>query len=119
MSFGRVFRGDGCAFCSRKHDTAQKELYEFVKFFCPDAQYNVMGVLSNKRFELDIYIPSLKKAIELDGEYWHSLPGAQERDTRKTQECQEAGIELLRIGYTKHWYNSDTGKEMVLQFLKA
>ena len=47
--------------------------------------------------ELDIYIPSIKVAIEYDGAFWHRSEKAREREERKFQQCQELGINLLRI----------------------
>ena len=34
-------------------------------------------------FMIDFAFPEIKLAIEIDGEYWHSLPNAQKRDKRK------------------------------------
>jgi hypothetical protein len=115
-----IQQGNWCPECSKKYDKAQTELYDFVKQFYPDALLNVDGLLKNKRFELDIYIPSIKKAIELDGEYWHNKPGAIERDLRKDNECLEVGIELLRIPYVACWYNKkrSIGEQMIKEFLE-
>lgn len=48
--------------------------------------------------ELDVYIPSHKLAIEINGIYWHS---DQKKDNqyhyRKFKTCQENGIQLLTI----------------------
>ncbi len=35
--------------------------------------------------------------IEVDGDYWHNLPGASERDRRKDQFYQENGFDVIRI----------------------
>lgn len=116
--FSKVQSGSGCNVCSFKHDKAQLELYNYVKEKYPDSLYNKSGILKSKKLQLDIYIPSLKKAIELDGEYWHSRPEARERDARKDKECQELGIALLRIGYYRDWYNNEkTAKEIINSFL--
>jgi very-short-patch-repair endonuclease len=53
--------------------------------------------LKSKRLELDIWVPSIKTAIEYDGRRWHKMPKAWERDWRKTNECTQAGIRLIRI----------------------
>lgn len=123
-SFTYLREGHWCPECHRTRPKtnakAQIELYNYVLLKYPDALYNKSGMLKSKMLELDIYIPSLKKAIELDGEYWHSKPEAIERDARKNEECREAGIKLLRLTYKKHWAKkkADTiGKKMVLDFL--
>ena len=68
-----------------------------VKKRFPDALFNKRSILPYKRLELDIWIPSLNKAIEYDGRGWHEKPEAQERDRKKNQMCKDVGISLLRI----------------------
>ena len=46
--------------------------------------------------ELDIYIPSIKLAIEYDGEAWHKN-NTIKREERKYQLCKENGIKLIRL----------------------
>lgn len=45
--------------------------------------------------ELDIYIPSIKFALEYDGSYWHKDKLA--KDNKKDDICLEAGVRLVRI----------------------
>lgn len=40
-----------------------------------DMKVNINGKLHIKGFELDIYVPELRKGIEFDGTYWHSVSG--------------------------------------------
>lgn len=47
--------------------------------------------------ELDIYIPSVKTAIEYDGRVWHSSSNALKREGIKYQICKAHGIKLIRI----------------------
>lgn len=47
--------------------------------------------------ELDIYIPSLKLAIEYDGAFWHDGEKAKKREEAKFLRCQQLGINLLRV----------------------
>lgn len=46
------------------------------------------------RMELDIYLPSLKIAVEYDGQAWHKN---LDKDIEKEKKCKEHGIELIRI----------------------
>lgn len=73
----------------------------------------------NHRLQLDIYYPELKKAIELDGKYWHSMPGGPERDARKDKLCEELNIQLLRIDYISQWYfrKRIIGQDLIQDFL--
>ena len=45
--------------------------------------------------ELDIFVPSIKFAIEYDGSYWHK--NKLSKDNEKDNLCQAAGIKLVRI----------------------
>ena len=88
----------------KRHSKPELEIYEFVKSKFPDAINGKSGLLHNKRFELDIYVPSLNKAIEYNGPTHdpdHNLyKGSQDRDYRKELDCKETGgIELLKIDY--------------------
>lgn len=47
--------------------------------------------------ELDIYLPKLKLAIEIDGLYWHSRENVQKNDRVKDRLCRERGIRLVRV----------------------
>jgi len=87
----------GCSRCTHRHSKAELAIFSDIKEKYTDAVSGVRSVLRYKRLELDIYIPSLKKAIEYDGVYWHSLPGSEDKDRRKNEQCAEAGIQLLRI----------------------
>jgi very-short-patch-repair endonuclease len=47
--------------------------------------------------EYDFYIPSLNLLLEIDGEYWHSLPKNVKNDKYKDELAKIAGYKLLRI----------------------
>lgn len=49
------------------------------------------------RWVVDFFIPSKALCIECDGDYWHSLPSAQERDARKDAYLQQKGYTVLRL----------------------
>lgn len=51
--------------------------------------------MSDKRMELDIYIPSLCVGIEHDGGYYHKHSSM--RDERKNRLCIDEGIRLIRV----------------------
>ena len=53
-------------FIKKKFPKAQK-LY--------DRKVKIEGKPHIKGFDIDIYIPELRKGIEFDGTYWHSVPG--------------------------------------------
>ena len=45
----------------------------------------------------DIVFPSYKVIVEADGNYWHNLPDAIERDTRQNLAYRELGYTVLRF----------------------
>jgi hypothetical protein len=96
-----VNKGRWCPACSKKESQLERDVMAFVKGYVVDV-IKVRGVLSNKRFELDVYSPSLRIAVEVDGQRWHHSDwaishGANVRDARKSLECKNAGIELFRV----------------------
>lgn len=75
----------------------EQELYDFVKSFCEDATYKNRQII--KPYELDIYIPSLKLAIEYNGTYWHSIENGISKDyhLNKSISCRNKNIRLIHI----------------------
>lgn len=97
-------------------------VYNFIRGLIPEAIRGKRGLLKTKSFQLDVYIPSLKKAIEFDGTFWHKsdwavMHGAFFRDARKDRECLEAGIELLRINECDFDANRDSIFAKITAFL--
>lgn len=45
----------------------------------------------------DFYIPKTNTVIECDGTYWHSRPGALEKDKRRDEFYAKNGIRVLRL----------------------
>jgi hypothetical protein len=46
---------------------------------------------------IDAYSPRYDCWIQFDGVYWHSKPGAAERDRRQNEWFTERGMTLLRV----------------------
>lgn len=92
--------GTGCPICNKGRQTSFNEqaLYFYIKKKYPDA---INGFRSKflQNFELDIYIPTWKIAIEYDGEPWHGVDKI-EREKRKFKICKDHGIRLIRIKET-------------------
>jgi len=73
-----------------------------------------------KPYELDIYIPENKFAIEFNGSYWHSeaildTKEARNKHISKTRLCREKGIRLFHI-FEYQW---DTRREQLLNFIRT
>ena len=92
--------GTNCPICNvgRKTSFAEQAFYYYIKQLFPDAinQYksDFLGLM-----ELDIFIPSIRYAIEYDGKPWHGkgFKGKKEREERKYSVCTQNNIKLIRI----------------------
>lgn len=108
---------NGCPKCSLKSfSRGEKELLKYIKSIYSGE------ILENNRdiifpYELDIFLPELKIAIEYNGIYWHKIkerlnPGIHKL---KASLCKERGIKLVNIA-EKTWL---TNKLMVRERLKS
>ena len=90
-------KGTNCPICSFGAQTsfAEQALYFYVKKLFPDAINRYKADFLGK-MELDIYIPSIKWAIEYDGEAFHKEDKLR-REQRKYNICQKYGIKLIRF----------------------
>ena len=87
------FKNTNCPYCS-SNGMSKPEitlLYYIKKYANCEIhhRYNDFG------FELDIYIPSIKTAIEYDGVYYHK--NRVKADFLKNELCKKLGIKLYRI----------------------
>lgn len=89
--------GTNCPICNSGRQTSFREqaLYFYVKKLFPDARSRYKPN-NNYKFELDIYIPSTRIAVEYDGVAWHKSEKF-DRERRKFLMCKEMGIKLIRI----------------------
>lgn len=89
-----------CFNCERKRSSAQQyEVFAFVQSIvdCQVIQGNRKCIAPK---ELDIFIPSLNKAIEFNGLYWHSFIKGDKNKYRhrdKVMSCQKANVELFTL----------------------
>ena len=85
--------GTGCPICNSERHTSFPE-FALVYYF---KKYGVDIIHSYKDlgYELDVYIPSQKIAIEYDGSYWHK--DKTEKELKKNARCKADGIMLYRI----------------------
>jgi hypothetical protein len=76
-------------------------------------------ILENDRhiinpYELDIYLPDLKLAIEYNGSYWHSEDKVGKNyHKRKHQLCFDKGIRLIQIHDTDWMFKQDIVKSIL------
>ena len=86
-------KGNGCPVCNSERKTSLPE-YAIV-YYLEKSGLEVVHSYRGKGYELDIYIPTLKIAIEYDGYYWHKHRTG--KDLEKNYKCKKDGIKLYRI----------------------
>ena len=121
--FFRYFNADCCSICSKKYASSyEKAVFEYLKEkgvnFETQKTFPEMKQLGTLR--IDFYVPSLQKAIEVDGKQHYepieffkakgmtseeTFNNLKERDKIKEQYCESHGITLLRIPYS-HFDNN-------------
>ena len=85
--------GRGCPICNAERNTSLPEYA--ILYYLKKHGLEVIHSYREMGYELDIYIPSKKVAIEYDGYLWHK--NKAKIDLKKNQKCKEDGIKLYRI----------------------
>lgn len=77
---------------------------EFISdIYKGEVNHNIKSII--QPYELDIYIPEFKLAIEFNGDYWHStLLKDKYYHQQKTIDCAKRGIRLIHI-FEYEWNN--------------
>ena len=123
-----------CTHCNpllKHYSCGEKEMVDYIK-----STYD-KEIIENDRsiihpYELDIYLPDLRLAIEYNGNYWHANPKFYnandiivrktakqiwKKDKQKINRCIKAGIELLII-WEDDWTNrQDIVKQELLDII--
>ena len=85
--------GDGCPVCNSERHTSFPE-YALV-YYLRKYGLEAIHLYKARGYELDIYIPSKRIAIEYDGYLWHI--NRTKQDLTKNYRCVKEGIKLYRI----------------------
>ena len=122
ISYRKWKLGQRCSKCMRsKHE---KEVDEYLCTI-----YNTDDIIRNNRkivkngnskyyLELDFYFPLIKKAIEINGVYWHSREDKIINDKYKIEFCKNNNIDLLIITDIEWDKNKKYCISTILNFLK-
>lgn len=104
--------GTECPKChaGRQTSFAEQAVFYYIKKLYPTAVSRYSPDFMGK-MELDIYIPSIKLAIEYDGEAWHKRHTLI-REQRKYDLCKKHGIKLIRLREKMPAIASDIADEM-------
>lgn len=96
----------------------ENELYLAVaEMYCGDVIRHSRKIIAP--YELDIYIPDLKLAIEFNGSYWHSENSRIDKHyhQNKVLKCKDLGIDLIHI-YDYEWMDSNY-RDKLLAYLRS
>lgn len=86
-------KGRGCPVCNSERNTSFPEYV--IVYYLKKYGLDVIHSFRENGYELDIYVPSKKIAIEYDGSFWHK--NKSKKDLKKNQKCKKDGIKLYRI----------------------
>jgi len=109
-TFGNFMSGHRCLQCLQNltYSGGERDMQLFVESFGIPIVRNDRTKITNPKtgwnLELDVWIPSLNKAIEYNGLYWHSLLDVSIKDDIKVEQCKQLGIDLLVIS-DEQWNN--------------
>ena len=115
--------GHGCSKCGKGKNISKSEIEvaDFVKSLNLEILTSKRNII--KPYELDIFIPSLNKAIEFNGTYWHYTHSNKNCKPKgyhamKSNLCKEKGIKLLHIREDLWIKDKEQMKEVISKFLK-
>ena len=123
MSFYHFKKGIRCPLCNAEKQTSkgEQDLALYIESLSIQVIRNdrsiIINPLTGKNLELDIYIPSLNKAIEYNGLYWHSDDYQKVKDKIKAKECKKLNIDLLIVKDYNWINNNDLEKNKIKKFL--
>ena len=110
-------KGCGCPKCANSVSKNEQEIYEYCCGIVGKEKVKQRDrMVLNGRRELDIYVPSLKLAIEYNGILWHSEKYKKDKfyHLKKLEDCEKKGITLIQIFEDEYEYK----KEIVLKKIK-
>lgn len=100
-----------CPKCSNRVSKQEIEIHNILKTlditFISSCRSVLVNPNTNRPLELDIWLPTLNKAIEFNGDYWHKDEVRINLDNIKKVLCEKQNITLMVITYTE-WLNDPT-----------
>lgn len=85
--------GSGCPVCKSERNTSFPEFA--IEYYLTKCGLEVIHSFKEYGYELDVFIPILKTAVEFDGYFWHK--DKVQTDLEKNLLCKKDGIILYRI----------------------
>lgn len=112
--------GTNCPICSARKFTSfpEQAIFYYIKQVFPDAS-NRYKKIFDTFMEFDIYIPSVKVAVEYDGANWHRTEAEHKRELKKYALCQKHHVTLIRVKeVSKQTWNNVADKVYYLKKVK-
>lgn len=116
-------KGNGCPKCGFAGPSKPElEVADYVRSLFAEGPAGTPQIeIGNRQaispYELDIYLPEHKLAIEFNGVYYHSEKFIDKRyHLDKLERCQEAGIDLLQV-FSDEW--EDDTKQKIIKSIIA
>jgi hypothetical protein len=108
--------GNRCPHCqtSKGEIELREILNEMGIEYIPNDRTVIRNPVTDKMLEFDIWIPSMKKAIEFNGIYWHR---DNYKDDIKIRECKRLGIDLLVITDVEWFKDKERYVDVVKSFV--
>lgn len=88
-------KGAGCPKCVGRVSKAEQEIAEFVSSLGVRVEQNVYSVIPP--YEVDIYCPDQKVAIEYNGLWWHRDDLVGDKTRKKWELADDAGVVLVQV----------------------
>ena len=112
IKYGNFQQGKRCPVCwnINNYSRSEKDCLHVVKQLTNENiiendRTQLVNPKTHRFLELDIWIPSLNKAIEFNGECWHSNENSKYKDKQKVKQCKEKNIDFIVINY-QDWINN-------------
>jgi len=125
MIFNSFQRGQRCPICWNNSMSSKQEndVVSFINSFnlstiCND-RTQIINPYTGRYLELDIWIPSIKKAVEYNGTYWHSFTDVKITDKIKQEQCKQLGIDLLIVKEHNWINNNEFEREIIRRFING
>lgn len=82
----------GCPDCAKQSTSfSEQVIFYYLSKVFPD----VVNRDIDSSYEFDVFVPSIKTAIEYDGLRWHKSERVQKKDSEKDEFCRRNGIRLI------------------------
>jgi len=123
MMYNAFKAGNRCPICNanNKSSKGERDLASFIRslginVICND-RTQIVNPKTGYNLELDIWIPSTRKAIEYNGMYWHSHFNKITNDYIKKHQCLNNNISLLIVNEYNWLNNQESEKQIIRNFI--